>query len=198
MRLNDNEKEEKQNTEKIVVRGVEVEILSERVQYLDNNGKLITESLMKKNILGEYATLDSFLNYWNSDKRKSVILKELLEKGVTLESLRESKHIDENIDDFDLICHLAYDKKPLTKSERIKNVKKRGYLDKYEGAAREVIDALLEKYMDNSINDITDRSILLNSPFTRFGSASKIFSLFGGKENYNKAVKDLQKEIYMA
>ncbi|WP_297278201.1 type I restriction-modification enzyme R subunit C-terminal domain-containing protein, partial [uncultured Brachyspira sp.] len=107
-------------------------------------------------------------------------------------------HIDENIDDFDLICHLAYDKKPLTKSERIKNVKKRGYLDKYEGVAREVINALLEKYMDNSINDITDRSILLNSPFTRFGSAVKIFSLFGGKENYNKAVKDLEKEIYMA
>ena len=199
--INDDEKEEKQKRVKIAVRGVEVEILSERVQYLDNNGKIITESLIdytKKNILGEYAVLDSFLNDWNSDKRKSVILEELLKRGVFLEALREYEHIDENIDDFDLICHLAYDKKPLTKSERIKNVQKRGYLNKYEGAAREVIDALLEKYMDNSINDITDRSILLNSPFNRFGSASKIFSFFGGKENYNKAVKDLQKEIYMA
>ena len=199
--INDDEKEEKQKRVKIAVRGVEVEILSERVQYLDNNGKIITESLIdytKKNILGEYAVLDSFLNDWNSDKRKSVILEELLKRGVFLEALREYEHIDENIDDFDLICHLAYDKKPLTKSERIKNVQKRGYLNKYERAAREVIDALLEKYMDNSINDITDRSILLNSPFNRFGSASKIFSFFGGKENYNKAVKDLQKEIYMA
>lgn len=199
--INDDEKEEKQKRVKIAVRGVEVEILSERVQYMDNNGKIITESLIdytKKNILGEYATLDSFLNDWNSDKRKSVILEELLKRGVFLEALREYEHIDENIDDFDLICHLAYDKKPLTKSERIKNVQKRGYLNKYEGAAREVIDALLEKYMDNSINDITDRSILLNSPFSRFGSVPKIFSFFGGKENYNKAVKDLQKEIYMA
>lgn len=199
--INDDEKEEKQKRVKIVVRGVEVEILSERVQYLDNNGKIITESLIdytKKNILGEYATLDSFLNDWNSDKRKSVILEELLKRGVFLEALREYEHIDENIDDFDLICHLAYDKKPLTKSERIKNVQKRGYLNKYEGVAREVIDALLEKYMDNSISDITDRSILLNSPFSRFGSVPKIFSFFGGKENYNKAVKDLQKEIYMA
>ncbi|MEI0485267.1 EcoAI/FtnUII family type I restriction enzme subunit R [Brachyspira intermedia] len=199
--INNNEKEEKQKRQKIVVKGVEVEILSERVQYLGNDGKIITESLIdytKKNILGEYATLDNFLHDWNSDKRKSVILEELSKRGVFLEALREYEHIDENIDDFDLICHLAYDKKPLTKSERIKNVKKRGYLDKYEGVAREVINALLEKYMDNSINDITDRSILLNSPFTRFGSAVKIFSLFGGKENYNKAVKDLQKEIYMA
>ena len=199
--INDDEKEEKQKRVKIAVRGVEVEILSERVQYLDNNGKIITESLIdytKKNILGEYAVLDSFLNDWNSDKRKSVILEELLKRGVFLEALREYEHIDENIDDFDLICHLAYDKKPLTKSERIKNVQKRGYLNKYEGAAREVIDALLEKYMDNSINDITDRSILLNSPFNRFGSVPKIFSFFGGKENYNNAVKDLQKEIYMA
>lgn len=199
--INNEEKDEKEKRKEIVVKGVKVSILSERVQYLDNNGKLITESLIdytKKNILGEYAALDNFLNDWNSDKIKSVILEELLERGVLLEALREEAHIDENIDDFDLICHLAYDKKPLTKSERIKNVKKRGYLDKYEGAAREVINTLLEKYMDNSINDITDRSILLNSPFNKFGSAKTIFSLFGGKENYNKTVKDLQKEIYMS
>lgn len=197
----DNEKEEKQKKVKIVVNGVEVEVLSERVQYFNSEGKLITESLTdytKKNILGEYATLDSFINDWNSDKRKSVILEELSKRGVFLEALREYEHIDENIDDFDLICHIAYDKKPLTKSERINNVKKRGYLNRYEGAAREVIDALLEKYMDNSINDITDKSILLNSPFSKFGSASKIFNLFGGKENYNNAVKSLQKEIYKA
>ena len=197
----DNEKEEKQKKVKIVVNGVEVEVLSERVQYFNSEGKLITESLTdytKKNILGEYATLDSFINDWNSDKRKSVILEELSKRGVFLEALREYEHIDENIDDFDLICHIAYDKKPLTKSERINNVKKRGYLNRYEGAAREVIDALLEKYMDNSINDITDKSILLNSPFSKFGSASKIFNLFGGKENYNNVVKSLQKEIYKA
>ena len=197
----DNEKEEKQKKVKIVVNGVEVEVLSERVQYFNSEGKLITESLTdytKKNILGEYATLDSFINDWNSDKRKSVILEELSKRGVFLEALREYEHIDENIDDFDLICHIAYDKKPLTKGERINNVKKRGYLNRYEGAAREVIDALLEKYMDNSINDITDKSILLNSPFSKFGSASKIFNLFGGKENYNNVVKSLQKEIYKA
>ena len=198
--VSDDEKEDKQKREKVIVDGVDVSILSKRVQYF-SDGKLITESLTdysKKNILGEYATLDSFLNVWNSDKKKEVILEELLSRGVFLDSIREYEHINSDIDDFDLICHLAYDRKPLTRSERVNNVKKSGYLDKYEGVAREIIDALLNKYMDDGIIDIRDKRILQNNPFNKFGSTARIIKVFGTKDDYDNAVRELSKQIYMA
>lgn len=185
---------------KFRVRGVEVTILNERVQYYDKDGKLITESVTdysKKNILGEYATLDTFLRAWNSEQRKQAIIDELRERGVLLEALRELSG-NKDIDDFDLICHIAYDKAPLTKAERANNVRKRGYLYKYSGLAQEVLSALLDKYMNEGVRDIESLEILSNDPFRKFGTPMKIAKLFGGKAGYLQAIRDLQKEIYAA
>lgn len=185
---------------KFRVRGVEVTILNERVQYYDKDGKLITESVTdysKKNILGEYATLDAFLRAWKGDKRKQAIIDELQERGVLLEALREVSG-NKDIDDFDLICHIAYDQAPLTKAERANNVRKRGYLYKYSGLAQEILSALLDKYMNEGIQEIENLEILSNDPFRRFGTPMKIAKLFGGKAGYLQAVKDLQNEIYAA
>lgn len=185
---------------KFRVRGVEVTILNERVQYYDKDGKLITESVRdysKKNILGEYATLDAFLRAWKGDKRKQAIIEELQERGVLLEALREASG-NKNIDDFDLICHIAYDQAPLTKAERANNVRKRGYLYKYSGLAQEILSALLDKYMNEGVQEIESLEILSNDPFRRFGTPMKIAKLFGGKAGYIQAVKDLQNEIYAA
>ncbi len=185
---------------KFRVRGVEVTILNERVQYYDKDGKLITESVTdysRKNILGEYATLDSFLRAWNSDRRKQAIIDELQERGVLLEALRGAAG-GRDVDDFDLICHIAYDKAPLTKAERANNVKKRGYLYKFSGLAQEVLAALLEKYMNEGITELDSIEILSNDPFRKFGNPMKIARLFGGKAGYMDAVRELQKEIYAA
>ena len=151
----------------------------------------------KKNILGEYATLDSFLRAWNSEEKKQAIIDELQERGVLLEALRQIAG-NKDIDDFDLICHIAYDKAPLTKAERANNVRKRGYLYKYSGLAQEVLSALLDKYMNEGIQDIENIEILSNDPFRKFGTPMKIAKLFGGKSGYIQAIRDLQKEIYAA
>lgn len=185
---------------KFRVCGVDVTILNERIQYYDKDGKLITESVTdysKKNILGEYAMLDTFLRAWNSEQRKQAIIDELRERGVLLEALREASS-NKNIDDFDLICHIAYDKAPLTKAERANNVRKRGYLYKYSGLAQEVLSALLDKYMNEGIRDIESLEILSNDPFRKFGTPMKIAKLFGGKSGYLQAVHELQTEIYVA
>lgn len=194
----DGESPEKRH--KYRVRGVDVTILNERVQYYDKDGKLITESVTdysKKNILGEYATLDSFLRAWNNEQRKQAIIDELQERGVLLEALREASG-NKDIDDFDLICHIAYDKAPLTKAERVNNVKKRGYLYKYSGLAQEVLSALLDKYMNDGIKDIDNLAILSNDPFRKYGTPMKIAKLFGGKAGYMQAVHKLQEELYAA
>lgn len=182
------------------VRGVEVSILNERVQYYDKDGKLITESVTdysKKNILGEYATLDAFLTAWNKENRKQAIIDELQERGVLLEALREAAG-NPDIDDFDLICHVAYDKAPLTKAERANNVRKRGYLYQYSELAQEVLNALLDKYMNEGIQDIYNIEILSNDPFRKIGTPMKIAKLFGGKAGYLQAVTALQNQIYAA
>lgn len=180
------------------IRGVEVKILNERVQYIGKDGGLITESIKdysKKNMLGEYATLDSFLQAWNSERRKQAILDELQERGVLLDALREAAG-NPNFDDFDLICHLAYDQKPLTKAERVNNVRKRGYLHKYSGLAQQVLEALLDKYMNEGIKDISNPEILSNEPFRKFGNPMTIAKSFGGKTGYLQAIQDLQNQIY--
>ena len=182
------------------VNDIPVKVISERVQYYDKDGKLITESLKdysKKNMKDEFATLDDFLTRWNSEDKKEAIIEELKEHGVLLDALREEiGHKD--IDDFDLICHIAFDKKPLTKAERANNVKKRGYLYKYSEMAQQVLEALLEKYKDEGIAQLEDTKILKLKDFEKFGSPIKIVKLFGGKEGYLKAVKELEEEIYTA
>jgi len=179
--------------------GVEVFVLSQRVQYYDKNGKLITESLVdytRKNILSEYASLDQFLQKWNSSMKKQAIVEELRDRGVLLDALREKSGQYET-DDFDLICHLAFDKKPLTRSERINNVKKRDYLNRYEGLAQDVIAALLEKYANEGIRELEDTEILGLKPFRSMG-ITKIIKAFGGKEKLNNALKELHDQIYAA
>ena len=141
----------------IRVRGVPVEIINERVQYYDKGGKLITESLKdytKKNILGEYATLDEFLKAWTKAEKKQAIIEELEERGVLLDALKEES--GKELDDFDLILHIAYDKKTLTKQERVSQVKKTGYLYKYSAVCQQVLSALLDKYMDQGVGELED------------------------------------------
>lgn len=188
----------KEAREKYRVNDVEVTVISERVQYYDKDGKLITESIKdysKKNILNEFATLDNFLNRWNSEEKKEAIIDELKEQGVLLEALREDIG-NPDIDDFDLICHIAFDKKPLTKAERANNVKKRGYLYKYSDMAQSVLERLLERYMNEGITDLENPQVLELDDFKEFGSPLKIVKLFGNKKKYIEAVKELEKEIY--
>ncbi|MFS0662131.1 EcoAI/FtnUII family type I restriction enzme subunit R [Niallia alba] len=183
---------------KYYVGDVTVRVLSERVQYVDKDGRLITESLIdytKKNILQQYARLDDFLRTWTEAEKKQAIIDELQDSGVLLEAVREELGKTE-LDDFDLICHLAYDKPPLTKKERAENVKKRNYLYKYSDVAQKVIEALLEKYANDGIKEIEDTKVLQLKEFAKIGSPMKIVKVFGGKEAYLKAVKELENEIY--
>jgi type I restriction enzyme R subunit len=198
----DSEDPDEPHTHRIKYRvsDVEVKIINERVQYYDKDGKLITESITdysKKNILGEYATLDDFLQAWSESERKQAIIDELKERGVLLDALKEAAG-DRNIDEFDLICHIAFDKKPLTKTERAANVRKRDYLSKYEGVAREVLSALLDKYAENGIADLEQVSILQIDPFRSIGDMRKIMGAFGGKRSYLHAVRQLESQIYKA
>ena len=184
---------------KYVVNDVNVKVISERVQYYDKDGKLITESLKdysKKNILNEFATLDNFLNRWNNEDKKDAIIEELKEQGVLLDALREDIG-NPDIDDFDLICHIAFDKKPLTKKERAINVKKRGYLYKYSDMAQRVLEKLLDRYKNEGIVNLEDTKVLELEDFKEFGSPLKIVKMFGNKKKYIEAVKGLEKELYL-
>ena len=185
---------------KYYVGDVTVRVLSERVQYMDKDGKLITESLIdytKKNILQQYSRLDEFLRTWTEAEKKQAIIDELQDDGVLLEAVREELGKTE-LDDFDLICHIAYDKAPLTKKERAENVKKRHYLYKYSDIAQQVIEALLDKYANDGIKEIEDTKVLQLKEFAKIGSPMKIVKAFGGKEAYLKAVQELENEIYYA
>ena len=185
---------------KYYVSGVPVHIVSERVEYYSESGKLVTESLRdytRKNILGEYDSLDHFLTAWNAEDRKQVIIDELKERGVFLDELRkESGQYD--MSDFDLICHIAYDAKPLTRSERANNVKKRGYLYEYEGVAREVLETLLDKYATSNLVDLDDTRVLSLEEFRKFGSPMAIVKAFGGKAQFMEAAQKLEDAIYAA
>ena len=183
---------------KLYVNGVDVKIINERVQYIGEDGKLITESLKdysKKNILNEYASLDDFLQAWTKSDKKEVIIEELRSRGVFFDELE--KETGKDLDPFDLICHIAYGKKPLTRKERIENVKKKDYFTKYEDKAREVIDALLEKYADKGITAIDDIGDLQVSPFTEFGTPVEIVNdIFGGREKYFEVINKIQLSLY--
>lgn len=182
---------------KTYVWNVKPHIVNERVQYLWPDGKLITESLTeysKKNILSSYKTLDEFIQTWSSALKKEIIINELLEKWVFFEELENT--VGRDLDPFDLICHIAYDKPALTKKERIENVKKRNYFEKYSIEAREVIEALLEKYAESGIDTIEDIWVLNIWRFRDFWSPLEIISRFGKKDDYIKVVKEIEERIY--
>lgn len=182
------------------VHGADVYVVSEIVQYYSSDGQLVTESLKdytRKNILGEYDTLDCFLSAWKSEHKKKAIIDELRTRGVFLDELRRESG-QEQMSDFDLICHIAYDQKPLTRSERANNVKKKGVLYEYAGVAREVLEALLDKYATSNILDLDDTRVLDLEEFRRFGNPMKIVAAFGGKQQYIQAAQKLEDELYVA
>ncbi|MGZ5568506.1 MAG: EcoAI/FtnUII family type I restriction enzme subunit R, partial [Limisphaerales bacterium] len=182
---------------KVVVNGVEVTVIKERVQYLGDDGKIITESLRdytRKNIRASYASLDSFLISWRQSDKKRAIVEELEQHGVIFAALNEE--IGSAFDPFDLICHIAYEQKPLTRKERAEQVKKRDYFTKYGDLARKVITALLDKYADDGGLDFENPEIIRLDPLNRLGSPVEIIRAFGGKEAYDDAIHALADEIY--
>lgn len=183
--------------EKIRVNGVEVKIVNERVQYLGADGRIITESLKdytKKNVIEKYATLESFLNSWKNADKKKAIVEALEQQGIFFEALKEE--IGKDFDPFDLICHVAYEAKPLTRKERANNVKKRNYFTKYGEKAQSVIKSLLDKYADDDLLTIESLDVLKLDPLNKLGSPLEIINAFGGKENYIQALKELENELY--
>jgi len=183
---------------KIIIRGVDVKVINERVQYIDGNGKLITESLKdftKKNVLNEYASLDAFLEKWNATDRKQAIIDELESQGVLFEHLKEETGKD--LDPLDMICHIVFDKPPLTRKERADSVKKRDYFAKYGDKAKAVLNALLDKYADEGIEHMENIYILKVDPFRQFGTPTEIVNdFFGGMDQYSQALTDLEKYLY--
>ena len=188
---------EKKKREKVYINGVDVTILNERVQIRNSEGKLITTSYKeysKQKVHEEFSSLDDFLNRWSSSEKKQVIIDELYEKDILFEELKVD--IGKDMDIFDLICHIAYDKPPLTRKERANSVQKRDYFNKYEGKAKEILKALLEKYSDEGIETIETIEVLKLPEFSSFGTAIEIVNTFGGKDKYLEAIKDLENEIY--
>lgn len=183
--------------EKIRVNGVEVKIVNERVQYLGADGRIITESLKdytKKNVIEKYATIETFLNSWKNADKKKAIVEALEQQGIFFEALKEE--IGKDFDPFDLICHVAYEAKPLTRKERANNVKKRNYFTKYGEKAQSVIKSLLDKYADDDLLTIESLDVLKLDPLNKLGSPLEIINAFGGKENYIQALKELENELY--
>jgi type I restriction enzyme R subunit len=182
---------------KYYVDNVEVRVATERVQYLDEHGKLITESLKdfsRKAVRQTYATLASFLNVWNDAERKQAVLEELATKGVFLDELADQ--VGRDYDAFDLVCHVAFDQPPLTRRERAEKVKKRNVFGKYGEKARAVLDALLSKYAETGIRSVESLDILKVDPLSAFGTPIEIINLFGGKPSYLAAVKELEDQLY--
>ncbi len=183
---------------KYVVNGVPVTIVAERVEYYGPEGQLITESyrdFSRKQIKTEFASLDEFLRSWNTAEKKQAIIDLLEEHGIILENLAEE--VGRDYGDFDLICHIAYDQPPLTRKERASNVKKRNYFTKYGEQARAVLNALLDNYADEGIESLENAKVLKLKPFSDMGTPMEIINkVFGGKANYEKAVLELEQELF--
>lgn len=179
--------------------GCDVHIIGKRVEVYDTDGKLLRqESIVdytKSNILGKYASLDNFIHQWTAQEKKHAIRELLEQQGIDLEQMKNDQNMTD-VDDFDFICHVAFDQKPLTRRERANNVKKRDFLSKYSGVAREVLEALLDKYMNSGVYEIEKTEILQLDPFKKYGKPAKIATYFGGKAGYLNAVKELEAELY--
>jgi len=178
---------------------VPVSAVAERVQYYDENGKLITESLKdytKKTLAKEFSSLDDFLRKWSKAEKKQAIIEEMTNEGVFFDALEAE--IGKALDPFDIVCHVAWDKPPLTRRERAENVKKRNYFAKYGEQAGRVLNALLEKYADEGVIHIEEPQILSINPFSDFGTPMEIIKAFGGIKQYENAIQELEKQIYAA
>lgn len=180
--------------------GCTVSVIQKTVSVYDANGKLLKQENIidytKSNILGYSASLEQFIRRWSAEEKKSAITELLREQGIDLEVLKAEQNMSD-VDDFDFICHIAYGAKPLTRRERANNVKKRDFFSKYSGAAKEVLETLLDKYMNAGISELESADVLRLEPLNKFGKPAKIAQLFGGKEDYIKAIKELENNIYM-
>jgi type I restriction enzyme R subunit len=182
---------------KVYVDDVGAAIIAERIEYLDESGKLVTESLRdftKTAIRKRFASLDDFLKRWKSAERKQAIIEELEAEGLPLGPIAEE--LGKNLDPFDLICHIAFDKKPLTRRERAENVKKRDVFTKYGPQARAVLDALLVKYADEGVLNLDDTNVLRIPPFTALGTPVQLIKMFGDRQGFEHAVHELQSALY--
>ncbi|MGI6593474.1 MAG: EcoAI/FtnUII family type I restriction enzme subunit R [Christensenellales bacterium] len=185
----------------IDVNGCPVSIVNKTVSIYDANGKLLRKENIidytKTNILGTYASLENFINKWTSEQKKEKIQELFRERGIDLNALKKEKDM-EDVDDFDFICHVAFDQKPLTRKERANNVKKSDFLNKYGETARQILEILLDKYMNEGIYEIESINILKLDPIKKYGSPAKIVNLFGGKAGYMQAIQELGEELYKA
>jgi type I restriction enzyme, R subunit len=182
---------------KYYVNDIPVSVVNERVQYYGADGKLITESLKdytKTNLRKEFASLEMFLQKWNTTEKKEELFAELAEHGVLLEALKDE--VGKDLDAFDLICHIAFDQPALTRKERANNVRKRNYFNKYGDLAQKVLNSLLEKYEDEGISSIETGSVLKVKPLNELGGPVELVKAFGKKEDFDKAIKELEQEIY--
>ena len=181
--------------------GCEVKITQKLVSVYDANGKLLKQESItdytKRNVRGEFATLDNFIMKWSAMKKKNEIIAIFEGMGLDLEALKKEQNM-QDVDDFDFICHVAYDQKPLTRAERAEKVKRSDFFSKYSGVAREVLEALLDKYMNLGIFEIENSLILKSDPFRKYGSPSRIAGFFNGREGYEEAVRQLEAVIYKA
>ena len=182
---------------KYYIHGDPVTIVAERIEYLDENGNLVTEGLRdysKKTLRKRFASLDEFLKSWNGAERKHAIIEELKKEGLLFEPLAEE--VGENLDPFDLICHVAFDQPPLTRHDRVRNVRKRDVFTKYGAKARAVLEALLQKYQDEGVTALDDPRILRVAPFDTMGTPVELLKRFGGRKGFEKAVHELQSALY--
>ena len=180
--------------------GCPVSVIQKVVSIYDVDGKLLRQENIidytRENVIGEYASLENFIRQWSSANKKDAIRLLFQERGIDLGLMKQDQNM-EDVDDFDFICHVAFDRKPLTRRERANNVKKRDFLSKYSGAAREVLDALLDRYMNYGVYDMETTEVLkLESFRKRFGSPAKVAGYFGGRAGYMKAVQELENAIY--
>ena len=181
--------------------GCRVSILQKTVSVYDADGKLLRQESItdytRTNVVGEYASLDNFVRQWSAEEKKEAIRDLLRSRGIDLDAMKKDQGMSD-VDDFDFICHVAFDAKPLTRRERAEGVKKRDFLNRYTGAAREVLEGLLDRYMNTGIYEIEKTEILKLDPFKKLGKPSRIAALFGGRDGYLKAVKELEQAIYSA
>ncbi|MCY1442685.1 hypothetical protein D9M71_590640 [compost metagenome] len=171
------------------------------MQYYGPDGKLITESLRdytRACVKKQFVSLDDFLRRWSDAEQKKAIIDELAAQGVLWEALSEEveARLAKPLDPFDLICHVAFDQPPLSRRERAEQVKKRNYFARYSGAARQVLEALLDKYADTGIEHIEDIKILQLDPFSQIGAPIELVKAFGGKAGYQTALSELEHELY--
>lgn len=192
--------DESQHQGKYVINGVPVKVINSQTSYYNNEGKLVTENIVdysKRNVLGKYPQLKDFINAWNQADKKTALIEEMKKHGLLINEIRNERDY-KNLDDFDLIVHLAYDQPALTKQERINNVKKSGILFKYKDQARDVLNALLDKYQDPGIHieDIESPKLLDTPDFKQFGGKIKIIKSFGGKKSYIQMIQQLTKDLF--